>query len=180
MKQIVLSIAVLLATATAANAADVKTDYNHEADFNNIHTYSWGQVSTADPFYEDRIRQEVDKDLQAKGWQMVPSGGDVTIFAKGNVHNQQEMETYYNGFGGGWGGRWGWRGWGAGGWGDATTTVTNRKIGMLVIDIFNQNSKELMWRGSSEDSLDKNSEKNTKNLDKDIDKMFDKFPPRKM
>ena len=178
LSRIALSAALLVGTGLIAKAADVKTDYDHSADFSQIHTYSWGQVSTADPFYVDRIKSEIDKDLQAKGWQMVASGGDVTVFAKGNVHNQQELETYYNGFGGGWGGRWGWRGWGGGGWGD-TTTVTNQKVGMLVVDVFQGSSKSLLWRGSSEDDISKNSDKNTEKLDKDIDKMFKNFPPKK-
>jgi hypothetical protein len=171
------SAAIVALFAGLAYAAEVKTDYDHSADFSQVHTYSWGQVSTTDPFYVDRIKQEVDKDLQAKGWQMVPSGGDVTVFAKGNVHNQQELETYYNGFGGGWGGRWGWGGWG-GPW-NTTTAVTNQKVGMLVVDIFNGHSKNLMWRGSAEADLSKSEEKNTSSLDKDIDKMFKDFPPKR-
>jgi hypothetical protein len=174
-----LAAAVFLTVASSAFAGDVKTDYNHEANFDNIHTYAWGEMKTANPFYADRIKQEVDKDLQGRGWQLVQSGADVTIFAVGSIHNQQELETYYNGFGGGWGGGWGWRGWGPGGWGDTTTTVTNQKVGMLVVDMFNGNSKELMWRGSSDEDISKNTDKNTKNLDKDIDKMFEKFPPKK-
>lgn len=174
----IFAAGLLMLAGRLALASDVKTDYNHQADFSAIHTYSWGQVSTADPFYEDRVRQEVDKVLQAKGWQMVPSGGDVTVFAKGNIHNQQELETYYNGFGGGWGGRWGWGGWGSPGWADTTTTVTNQKVGMLVVDIFNGNSKDLMWRGSAMDDVSKKADKNTENLDKDIDKMFKNFPPK--
>jgi hypothetical protein len=160
-----------------AYAGDVKTDYNHGADFARVHTYSWGEVKTVNPLYVDRIKSEVDRDLQARGWQQVGSGGDVTIFAQGGIHNQQQLETYYNGLGGGWGGRWGWGGWG-GPWGDTTTVVNNQKVGMLVVDIFDGNSKDLMWRGSSDEDLSKNADKNTRNLDKDIDKMFKSFPPK--
>jgi hypothetical protein len=178
IRNLAVGAAFALGLSALAMAAEVKTDYDHKADFSKIHSYSWGQVSTSDPFYQQRIKDAVDKDLQAKGWQMVPSGGDVTIFAKGNVHNQQELETYYTGFGGGWGGRWGWGGWGRPGWGDSTTTVTNQMVGMLVLDVFDGNSKNLLWRGSSEDDISKNSDKNTKELDKDIDKMLKNFPPK--
>ncbi len=182
MRTFALGAALLVSAVSTSLAADVKTDYDHSADFSKIHTYSWGQVTTADPFYVDRIKQQVDKVLQAKGWQMVPSGGDATVFAKGNVKTEKELETYYDGFGGGWGGGWGWGGWGGpwgwGGPGETTTSVSTQKVGYLVIDVFHGQSKHLMWRGSSEDNIAKNSEKNTDKLDKDIDKMFKNFPPK--
>lgn len=70
-----------------------------------MHTYSWGSVKTSNPLYVERIKQVVNQELQAKGWQMVESGEDTTIFANGNVHNEKELETTYNDFGPGWG--WG-------------------------------------------------------------------------
>jgi hypothetical protein len=51
-------------------------------------------------------------------------------------------------------------------------------VGVLVVDVFDANSKELMWRGTSDQELSNNSDKNTKNMDKDIDKMFKDFPPK--
>src|SRR5579863_2072515 len=132
----------ILAGGAATFAADVHTDFDKHADFSRIHSYCWGQVSTADPMYQQRIKDQVNKDLQAKGWQESSSNCDATVFAKGNVRNEKEMETFYNGFGGGWGGGWGWGGWGwGGGWGpggmgEATTTEVNDPVGSLVIDIF--------------------------------------------
>jgi hypothetical protein len=35
-------------------------------------------VTTNGPLYPDRIKSRVDQDLQAKGWQAVPSGGDMS------------------------------------------------------------------------------------------------------
>lgn len=171
---------ILFAVAQVAYGDEVKTDYNHKTNFSDFHTYSWGDVKTANPFFVDRIKDEVNRDLQAKGWQMVPSGGDVTIFAHGNINNQQELETYYNGFGGGWGGRWGWRGWGWGGpgFGQTTTTTTTQPVGNLVMDVFSGNSKDLLWRGIIQRDLSNKEEKNAKALDKDIDKALKDFPPK--
>lgn len=175
-----LLLFAVFAMTQLAQADNVKTDYNRDVNFSQFHSYCWGNVKTDNPFYVDRIKDEVNRDLQAKGWQMVPSGCDVTVFAHGNVKNQQELETYYTGFGGGWGGRWGWRGWGWGGpgFGETTTTTANQPVAHLVIDIFNGNTKDLVWRGMSEHDISTNSKKNTKNLDKDIDKMFKDFPPK--
>jgi hypothetical protein len=39
-----------------------------------------------------------------RGWTLAPTGGSVTVFATDNIHDQQEIETMYDGLGGGWGG----------------------------------------------------------------------------
>src|SRR3984957_4563692 len=142
-----LALTLLLFFATIALAGNVRTDYDHSADFSKYHTYSWGKVTASNPFFVSRIQQAVDQQLQAKGWQLTPSGGSVTIFASDNIHNQKEAQTMYDGFGGGWGGGWGWGGWGwglgpyPGGFGDTTTTTSNQPVGNVMIDLFEGNSK---------------------------------------
>ena len=69
----------------------------------------------------------------------------------------------------------GWR-WG-GGFGEATTTESTYDVGTLVVDLFDSNTKKLIWRGSSSDALSAKSAKNIKNLNKGVDKMFEHFPP---
>jgi len=174
-------VGVFTLAAVAVLADNVKTDFDKGADFSKIHTYSWGQVKTSNPMYQTRIKQEVDRDLQAKGWQMVESGGDATIFATGEVHNQTELQTSYDNFGPGWGGGWGWGrwGWGAGaGFGEATTTETNKPVADLVLDIFQSGDKTLMYRAVISRNVSDNSDKNVKGLDKDIEKALKDFPPK--
>jgi hypothetical protein len=50
-------------------------------------------------------------------------------------------------------------------------------VGTLVIDLFDANTKTLIWRGSSSDTLSNKSGTNIKNLDKGVQKMFEHFPP---
>jgi hypothetical protein len=179
-----LAAVLVFGSAAAALADNVRTDYDHGTDFTQYKTYSWGKVQTSDPFYVDRIRQAVDQQLQSKGWQLLPNGGAVTIMATDNVHNQKEVQTLYDGWGGGWGGGWGWGrwgwggGWGPGGFGTATTTTSNQTVSNLVIDLFDSSSKNLLWRGLATQDLSTNAGKNTKSLDNDIGKMFKNFPPK--
>jgi Domain of unknown function (DUF4136) len=179
-----LAAIFLLGCSVAAFAGSVRTDYDHSVNFAQYKTYSWGKVQTSVPFYVSRIKQAVDKDLQAKGWQLAESGGSVMIFATDNVHDQKQLQTMYDGMGGGWGGGWGWGGWGwGGGWGpggmgESTTTTTNQRVATLVIDLFDASSKKLLWRGLATQDLSTNSEKNTKSLDGDINNMFKRFPPK--
>src|ERR1700730_14677311 len=162
---------MMLLFAGQSSAQQVKTDYDHSANFGQYKTYSWEKVQTKDPLMVDRIKDAVNSTLAAKGWRRVPSGGDVEVFAIETTQNQQPLDTFYNGFGGGR--RWG----GFGGFGDATTTVDTYKVGTLVVDLFDAKTEKLIWRSSSSDTLSNNADKNTKNLDKGVNKMFQHFPP---
>jgi hypothetical protein len=159
-----------IALTTAAFADHVAVDYDHGKNFNQVKTYSWSKVHTANSIWDDRVKDAVDKKLVAKGWTQVPSGGDVSLIAVEKTTVQQQYDTFYNGFGGG-------RRFG-GGLGESTTSVDSYQVGTLIVSMFDGNSKQLVWRGASSSDLSGNPEKNTKKLDKDVDKMFKKFPPK--
>jgi len=169
---IFFSIVTFVVLTAASFAQEVKTDYDHNANFGQYKTYSWEKVQTHDPLLVDRIKDAVNRALAAKGWTQVESGGDVCLIAVEITRNQQTLNTFYDGFGGGWR----WRG--LGGFGDATTTTETYQVGTLVVDLFDAKAKNLVWRGSSSDTLSNNAEKNTKNLDKGVEKMFAHFPPK--
>ncbi len=101
----------------------------------------------------------------------VDSGGDVCIAAIKTSQTGRTLQTFYDGMGGGW--RW----LGFGGFGESTTTEQDYKEGTLVVDLYDAKTKQLIWRGSAEDTLSSKAEKNEKNLDKGIAKMFKDFPP---
>jgi hypothetical protein len=164
---------ILFLFASISAAQQVKTDYDRAADFAQYKTYSWEHVKTKDPLFVDRIKNAVNATLAARGWTQVESGGDVSIVAIQMTSNQETLNTFYNGFGGGWG----WRRFGGGGIGEATTTTEIYKVGTLVVDLFDAKTKKLLWRGTSSDTLSNNSDKNIKNLDKGVEKMFKQFPP---
>ena len=166
-------IGMMFLFAGKSSAQQVKTDYDRSADFGQYKTYSWEHVKTKEPLDVDRIKNAVNAALAAKGWTQVDSGGDVSIVAIEMTRNQQTLNTFYNGFGGGWG----WRRFGGGGFGEATTTTETYKVGTLVVDLFDAKTKQLIWRGTSSNTLSNNSDKNIKNLDKGADKMFKHFPP---
>jgi hypothetical protein len=166
-------IGMMLFSAGKASAQQVKTDYDRTANFAQYKTYSWEHVKTQDSLDVDRIKSAVNSALAAKGWTQVDSRGDVSIVAVEMTRNQQTLNTFYDGFGGGWG----WRRFGGGGFGEATTTTETYKVGTLVVDLFETSTKKLLWRGTSSDTLSNNSDKNIKNLDKGVEKMFKQFPP---
>jgi hypothetical protein len=170
---VVVLMGMMFLLAGKSSAQQVKIDYDRSANFAQYKTYSWAQVKTKDALDVDRIKAAVNAALAAKGWTQVDSSGDVSIVAIEITQNQQTLNTFYDGFGGGFG----WRRFGGGGFGEATTTTETYKVGTLVVDLFDAKTKQLLWRGTSSDTLSNNSDKNIKNLDKGVDKMFKKFPP---
>jgi hypothetical protein len=165
---IFFSLAMFFVLTAASFGQQVKTDYDHNTNFGQYKTFSWEKVQTRDPLLVDRIKDAVNGALTAKGWTQVDSGGDVALVAMEITRDQQTLNTFYDGFGGGW--RWG-------GFGDAATTTETYQVGTLVVDLFDAKTKNLIWRGSSSDTLSNNADKNTKNLDKGVQKMFSHFPP---
>src|SRR5580658_7165326 len=174
MQNIMLAlVGMTLVFAGMASAQQVKTDYDRSANFALYKTYSWEHVETKDPLNVDRIKHAVNTVLAARGWMMVDSGADVAVVAMEITRDQQTLNTFYDGLGGGWG----WRRFGGGGFGEATTTTDTYTVGTVVVDLFDTKTKQLIWRGSASDTLSNNSDKNIKNLNESVDKMFKHFPP---
>ena len=159
--------AVLLASTLPAFSREVKTDYDHHANFSQYKTYSWGKIETPNALWDDRIKEAVNRELEKKGWTEVPSDGDVTIMAVGTTHERPTLRTFYDGVPG-----WRW-----GGFGEATTYVDNYEVGSLLVDMFDSRSKRLIWRGSATDTLPDKPDKAMKDLNKSVEKMFEHFPP---
>jgi len=166
-----LLLPAVVATLCFAFSPDVSTDYNHHAEFSRYHTYSWIGVRAGNSLWQDRIEAAVDSQLAAKGWSKVASGGDAAVSAFGKTSEQETLQTFYNGFPG-----WGWR-WG-GDMGTATTTAVPERVGSLTVDIFDAGTRQLLWRGTSTDTLSSKPEKNSKKLDHAVQEMFDHFPPQ--
>ncbi|HEY2169471.1 MAG TPA: DUF4136 domain-containing protein, partial [Candidatus Angelobacter sp.] len=98
----------------------------------------------------------------------VDSGGDLSITAMEITRDKQTLNTFYDGGFGGW--RWG-------SFGNTTTTTETYKVGTIVVYLLDTQSKALVFRGSSSDTLSDKSDKNIKNLNKGVEKMFNHFPP---
>lgn len=183
-----LATAVALESASAAHAQKVYTDYDHNANFGQYHTFSIYRVHASDQLMESRLRSNIEASLRDHGWQEVPQGGDVAVTAVGSVRNQQEYTTFYNDLGpgwgyGGWGGQFGWGGWGGRGWGGfggdgvATTRSQIVPVGTLAIDLYDSRTHQLIFRGTASDELStKHADKNARKGAKAVDKIFDKLP----
>jgi hypothetical protein len=164
-----LAVPLFVIALSAALFADrVTVDYDHGVNFSQVKTYSWSKVQTSNTIWDGRVKNAIDRELAAKGWTQVPSGGEVALVAVVKNSVQQEYETFYNGFGG-----WRW-----GGLGETITAVENYEVGTLVVSMYDVKSKHLIWRGTASSDISGNPDKNAKKLDQDVQKMFKHFPPR--
>jgi hypothetical protein len=175
MRLSTLAAAVALcATGVAASAQDVKVDFDKDANFSVIKTFTT-KIGTSwnNPLSEKRVLAEIEQSLQEKGWTKAEGQADALVVLHGATEKQKSLNTFYSG---GYGG-YGWRGMGMGGMGTATTTESEYLVGTLVVDIFDAKSKQLLFRGTAQDEISDKPEKNVKKLAKASDKMFKDFPP---
>ena len=176
MRKLAIAAALALAS-TAASAQDVKTDFDHAANFAAIKTFQ-AKIATSwnNQISEKRVLDEITQALTEKGWKSVDANPDALVLLHGATEKQKSLNTFYSGTGG-YGG-YGYRGWGGmGGMGTATTTTSEYIVGTLVVDIFDAKTKGLMFRGTATDELSDKPEKNAKKLQKASDKLFKDFPP---
>jgi Domain of unknown function (DUF4136) len=84
--------------ASAGLAQDIQFVQKLNTDLSHATTYSWRNESPAvnnnltvdDRLPIDlRLKAAVDRDLQAKGWRLVPSGGDIRVSATNSLTTGQ-------------------------------------------------------------------------------------------
>jgi hypothetical protein len=114
---------------------------------------------------KERIIAAVNAQLRIKGLRLVSDGADLMIGANIATEEKHTWETYYSGSDWGWGGGW------------ATTEERIYDVGTLVVDLFDAQSKKLVWEGTAIDTLPNKPEKRTKEYGKYIEKMFRYYPP---
>jgi hypothetical protein len=87
--------------ASAGLAQDIQFVQKLNTDLSHATTYSWRNESPAvnnnltvdDRLPIDlRLKAAVDRDLQAKGWRLVPSGGDIRVSATNSLTTGQSSE----------------------------------------------------------------------------------------
>ena len=166
--RIALTLTLATLVTSTARAQKITTEAAPGTNLGIYKTFAWlKQPNVADPILKQRIIDDINTQLTAKGYQLVADGGDLAIAAHLATQTEQTLNTFYDGFGGGW--RWG------GGFGSATTSVTSYQEGTLVVDLFDARTKQAIWRGTAEQTMSSNPQKQAEDMDKAAQKMFQKF-----
>lgn len=174
----------LLAFLTApAFAQKVYIDFDKNADFDSYQTFQFVEtgedISDTDPLMHGRVVEGIRSRFLAGGMKGVDSNPDLYV----TYHAAEKEETRLNtsNFGYGYGPGWGWDPyWGGGyGMGSSTTQVVNYSVGTLIIDAWDAETKNLVWRGSITATVTDNPQKDEKKINKGLDKLVKEWQRKK-
>jgi len=170
IRRTLVTVGLSVLASPAAFTQSINTNYTPGTDFSKYHSYRWVQVqgdtSQVDQILDQEIKQAIDKQLAAKS--LAKKDGDpVDLYVAYQVAVQQEREL--NAYGA--------PGWRFGGMANVTTTTID--VGTLTVDVYDPAQKQLLWRGSATESVDKSTspEKKQAQLDKAMAKLLKNFPP---
>ena len=167
MKRFATLVPGVLAGVLTLSCSTMQTsvDYDHTVNWSQFHTFQiTGGTQSPDSFTQRRIEDGITQALQSKGWQAVTSNPDVTV----TPHVVLSAEKQWNAMGTG-----GFRRFGGG---MATATQTNIPIGTIVVNMTNDKTGELIWRGMAQDQVESNG-KDAGQIQQAMQDMFKNFPP---
>ncbi|RLV61483.1 DUF4136 domain-containing protein [Parashewanella curva] len=179
-KYLILVMALML---TACSSTRGNWDYNPKVDFGQYKTFAWVNKKAGKEGYQldglmsQRIHRAVNEQLQAKGLTKTNKrSADVLVNYITKKEKKFDVDTFHS--------RFGYfpytRNWWWGGTGSTTTHVREYKVGTLFVDIVDNKTGELIWRGSSRDIIRnyKTPEKKTANVNKMVADILSNFPPK--
>jgi hypothetical protein len=155
---------------------DVNVTFDHEAPFAKYKTYKWVPVQSAqhlDDLTSEQLVGTFNAELAKKSLKKSEDQPDLYVayqVAQGNEKKLSHFDlgaTYGSGAGG------------AAANGGASTTVVHS--GLLVLDMYDAETKKLIWRGvvSNAISADAKPDKKQKQMDSGVQKLLKDYPPSK-
>ena len=153
--RICLGALVMLVACGALPAQETRANHMPGMDFSKFHTYKWITIEGGEPpsqIIDAQIKQAVDSQLAAKGLTKTDAAA-ADLYIGYQVAVDQERQ--WNAYGG--------RGWRFGGMETATSSTMD--IGTLVLDMYDQAGKQLVWSGKATKTIatGKNQEKTRRN-----------------
>ena len=181
IRRIVLSMLMVLVAASQSLAAKVNIDYD-DSYTKKVTTYQWVQSKQGakSPLMDQRIVNAINHQLTDRGLSEVDTDPDIYVTYHASAREQLNIHTDNFGYGypttwhGGYGGGY-YHGGYYGGVGTSTTTVSRWQIGTLVIDAWDGEDKDLIWRGTAEGTISSNPQKMERRINKAVNKLFKKW-----
>lgn len=199
MKKLVLitgALALMIFSFSGCSGLKVITDKDNTVDFKKIKTYQFlGWTAESDKilnrFDKERIQDAFLKAGLKRGLMKVDSNPDafVALYVMGEQRVQKTANTSTMGMGGMGGmGMGGMRNPGMGGWGGGmgmaqSHTVINetRYIeGTLMIEMFDPNSKNLIWQALGTNTVNEDPKKRAKDIPKKVNAIMSKYPVKEL
>ncbi len=195
MKKISFILLIVMGTLlnSCGPAIDVTYDYDRSVDFTKFKTFAiaeWNKDNSelVDDFTKVRMLNAMRKQMELRGLKEVKENQDITldIFVVTDAEKYTTAYTTHMGYGGygygGWYGGWYGGMYGPyGGIGYSSTQFVDheRLIGTIIVDVYNEKTKQLAWQGVAKGELDNDTKPTARTIDKMMDRMFYKYPVRK-
>jgi hypothetical protein len=179
-----LSFFIIFASIYGCSGIKVSQDYDTTKNLSGLKTYSWktekqkktGNVRIDNTLLDSRIRSAVDSTLQGKNFQKTSkSSPDFHIEYQYSIRSKIKSSNSQTGIGIGIG-SFSHRGaisFSSG------TNISEYDEGLLVIDITDPETGNLLWRGNATSIINQHvtPEKATKRITTIIEKILKQFPP---
>ena len=182
MKKLFLAAAVL--ALSACSTLKINTDFDPAVSFNQFKTFAWVEAKATDEGYhldgllDQRVRDAVDNQMAGKGLTKASvEEADLLVNYLTKVDKKINVDTFNNNFGYNpyYGPGWGW-----GGSMQTQTTVREYEVGTLIIDLVDNKTDKLVWRGSVADTIrDHNTpQERVEIINNAIGQVMSAFPPQ--
>jgi hypothetical protein len=180
-------VVVLLVLLSACSTMTVRSDYDPQASFSNLHTYDWLSVSQKvtgaprldNPLLDKRIRAAIETQLTTQGYESKASGTpDFYVGFFVTLENKTAVSTLNDWYG--YRAGWGWSyGVGTGTRYPESYTYQYQQ-GTLIIDVSDPKTHQLIWRGSAEAEVNPNlsAEKRDARINEAVRRILERFPPK--
>jgi hypothetical protein len=170
----VLTAMAALAIAGCATM-NVSSHIERNVDFTQYASYDWGPPDNLpvgdprldnNPFFKDYLQGAIEKKMAAKGFDRAAAGAaDLLIHYHASVNQKLDVYTVDN--------RYGYC------YGNCEPQVADYELGTLVIDIVDAKTKQVVWRGWSQDTMNgiiDNQARLEKQVDEGVTKMMMLLP----
>jgi hypothetical protein len=166
------TIAVLLLAALPVAAQKTQIDYDKTVDFGTYRSFAWFEtretsLEDASEMLHSSVRNAIESTFAASGITEVGKDEDPDVFITYHTNATEQVSYNTTDYGYDYGGGWYY----GGGLGISTTTTHTYKRGSLIIDIWDAETKRLVWRGIASSAVPKDPENAAKKIDKVISKL---------
>ena len=177
----VIAVGTVVLLASPALAQKVYIDYDRAYDFDAVETFAWQatpdtSLAESSPLMHSRVVNGIEHHLTMAGIREAESDPDVYVTYHTSIERELAIHTTDFGYGypGGWY-RGGYYGHYAVGVGTTTSTVHTYDVGTLVVDVWDAETNELVWRGMADNiTIVDSPDKMAKKLDKALKKIVKK------
>jgi hypothetical protein len=183
MNKYLIILAIFL--FTGCSSLKVSYDMDKNTDFTKFESYSllpWNPEMNkiVNDLDRRRLQDAIKKEFNSRGLEYKESGGDIAVSIYIVVEQKTSVTAYNNYYGGyGMGYRYGGWGWGMG-YGTTTYQESDYLVGTGIIDVFDDESKELVWQGIGTGTVNENPNDREERIERSIGKILYNFPIKKV